>query len=103
MIRFKKIDLLFFGYVIITTILLLLSWNESNKSLELLLTRVLIIIIGISLIYFDSKIKSTILNLLRNCYPILFSMLFYTETVFYNKLLFNNLDSYLISLENYLF
>lgn len=99
----KKIDILFFGYVVITTILLLFSWNESDKSLELLLIRGLIVLISISLIYFDSKIKSTIVNLLRNCYPILFSLLFYTETVFYNKLFFNNLDNYLVHFEFQLF
>ena len=103
MIQLKKIDTLFFCYVVITTVLLLFSWNQSSKSLELLLTKGLIIIISISLIYLDSKIKYKTINLLRNCYPLLFSMLFYTETVFYNKLFFNNLDNYLIDLEMYLF
>lgn len=99
----KKIDILFFGYVIITTILLLFSWNETNKSLEILLTRGLIIVVSISLIYFDSKVKSTLINLLRNCYPIIFGSLFYPETVFYNKLFFNNLDQHLLKLDYQIF
>ena len=96
MIQFKKIDILFFSYVIITTILLLFSWYKIDNSLVLFLTRGLIVTISISLIYFDSKVKSTVLNLIRNCYPIVFSLHFYTETVFYNKLFFNNLDQLLI-------
>ncbi|KGL63288.1 phosphatase PAP2 family protein [Polaribacter sp. Hel1_85] len=103
MIQLKKIDILFFCYVFITTILLFLSWNDSDKYLELFLTRGLLLGIGMVLIYFDSKVKNTLLNLLRNCYPVLFSMLFYTETVFYNKLFFSNLDKYLIKLDLQLF
>ncbi|MDD7913058.1 phosphatase PAP2 family protein [Polaribacter ponticola] len=103
MIQLKKIDFLFFGYVFITSILLFFSWNTIDKSLELFLTRGLLLGLGILLIYFDSKTKNTLINLLRNCYPILFSMLLYTETVFYNKLFFNNLDQYLIDLDFQLF
>ena len=103
MIQLKKIDILFFCYVFITTILLFLSWDNSGKSLELFFTRGIFLALGISFIYLDSKVKSKLINLLRNCYPILFSMLFYTETVYYNNLLFNNLDSYLVKIDNYLF
>ncbi len=99
----KKIDILFLSYVFITTILLFFSWNDTDKSLELFLTRGLLLGLGMAFIYLDSRIKSTFLNLLRNCYPILFSMLFYTETVFYNKLFFSNLDNYLIDIDFYLF
>ncbi len=103
MIQLKKIDILFFCYVLITNILLFFSWNETNKSLELFLTRGLLLGLAIALIYFNSKVKNTFLNLLRNCYPVLFSMLFYTETVYYNKLFFNNLDPYLVDLDYQLF
>lgn len=99
----KKIDILFFGYVFITTILLFLSWNNSDNSLQLFITRGVLLGLGIAFIYFDVKIKNKLLNLVRNCYPILFSLLFYTETVYYNKLFFSNLDKYLIRLDNLLF
>lgn len=103
MIPIKKIDILFFCYVFITTILLFLSWNDFNIFIKLLLTRGLILGLGIAIIYLNTKVKSTIINLFRNCYPILFSLLFYTETVYYNKLIFTNLDPYLVDLDRYLF
>lgn len=103
MLQFKKIDFLFFGYVLITSVLLIISWDNSGKSLELILTRSFLIGISILLIFLESTVKSKFLNLLRNCYPILFSMLFYTETVFYNKLFFNNLDNILVDIDYYLF
>ena len=103
MMQIKKIDILFFCYVFITTFLLFFSWDNSGKSLELFLIRGLLLGIGLTLIYLDSKVKNSFLNLLRNCYPVLFSMLFYTETVFYNKMCFNNLDSYLVDLDFQLF
>ena len=103
MIQIKKIDILFFCYVLITTILLLLSWSKIDNFFLLFFTRGFLISFAFALIYADAKKKSKIINLLRNCYPIIFSMLFYTETVFYNKLFFNNLDKYLIDLDQFLF
>lgn len=103
MIQLKKIDVLFLSYVFITTILILLTWNNTGKSLELLIIRGIMVLISLSLIYFDTKFKSTLLNLARNCYPILFSLHFYTETVFFNKLFFPNLDSYLMHLDYLIF
>ena len=97
----KKIDYLFFGFVLVTTILILFSWPENI--LELFLTRTLIVIAVIALLYYNSKINSIVLKLVRNAYPILVSMLFYTETVFYNKLFFSNLDDYLIDLDAKIF
>jgi len=99
----KKIDVLFFSYVGISTVLLLISWNQSTNSMNLLLIRTGIVLVTIGLIYANSKIQSTFLNLLRNIYPILLSVYFYSRTVFYNKFLFSDLDTYLINIEEYLF
>lgn len=99
----KKIDVLFFSYLGITTILLLISWNQSTNSMNLLLIRTGIVMAIIGLIYANSKVQSTFLNLLRNVYPVLLSMYFYSKTVFYNKFLFSDLDPYLINIEERLF
>ncbi|MBL4569516.1 MAG: phosphatase PAP2 family protein [Flavobacteriaceae bacterium] len=99
----KKIDLLFFGYIGISTVLLLISWNQSENSLNLLVARVVILSAVTGLIYASTKVKSTFIHLLRNTYPILLSMYFYSKTVFYNKFLFDNFDPYLIKLEEQIF
>ena len=99
--QLKKIDYLFFGFVLITTILILFSGPENI--LELLLTRTFIVTAVIALLYLNIRVNSIVLKLLRSAYPILVSMLFYTETVFYNKLFFNNLDNFLIDLDAKLF
>ena len=99
----KKIDFLFFGYTFITTILLVISWNQSPNSFKLLITRLLIILIVLGLLFLNSKIKSTILELIRNSYPIIIGGYFYSETVFYNKFIWDNLDQKLIDLDQYLF
>ncbi|WBX70099.1 hypothetical protein [Tenacibaculum retecalamus] len=99
----KKIDFLFFGYVFITTILLFFSWNQSTNSLNLLLVRGFIVLGVISLLFLNSKVKSAILELLRNIYPIIISGYFYSETVFYNKFIWQNLDQKLIDLDQLIF
>lgn len=100
---FKKIDYLFFGYVFITTILLFLSWNQWSNSFGLLITRGVIVSGVIGLIFLNSKTKSSILELVRNIYPIIISGYFYSETVFYNKFIWGNLDQKLIDLDQFIF
>ena len=100
---FKKIDYLFFGYVLITTILLLFSWNQSPNSLNLLTTRGIIFIGVLALIFLNLKVKNSIIALIRNVYPIIISGYFYSETVFYNKFIWQNLDQKLIDLDQHIF
>lgn len=100
---FKKIDYLFFSYVFITTILLFFSWNQSPKSLELLITRGLITVSVLGIIFLNNTIKNSILELIRNIYPIIISGYFYSETVFYNKFIWDNLDQKLIDIDQFIF
>ena len=99
----KKIDYLFFGYVFITSILIFFSWNQSSNSLELLITRGLIVAGSLGIIYLNSKIKNGVLDLVRNVYPIILSGYFYSETVFYNKFIWQNLDQKLIDIDQAIF
>ncbi|NVK53512.1 MAG: phosphatase PAP2 family protein [Flavobacteriaceae bacterium] len=98
-----KVDYLFFGFVIITSVLLVSSWSQTENALSLLLTRGIIVSISVAFIFFNSILKSAFLHLLRNIYPVLFAGYFYTETVHYNKLFFNNLDQIFIDLDQWLF
>ena len=101
--QFKRIDFLFIGFLFITTILLLCSYNKIDNANSLLITRAIIFIAGIGFILLNPILKSAIFNLFRNIYPILFAGYFYTETVHYNKLFFDNLDQYFIDFDQWLF
>jgi len=103
MLRFKKIDVLFFAFLFITTILIICTWNASENSDELLTNRLFLLIGALAIIFINSKLNSSIFNLLRNVYPVLFSGYFYSETVFYNKLFFENFDPLLIHLDQAIF
>lgn len=95
----KGIDIVFFGFIIVTSILLLCSHNEGANFSELILTRLYVIIFSSVIIWGSIKFKHVLLNFLRDVYPVIFSGYFYSETVFYNKLFFNNLDPLLIEYE----
>lgn len=99
----KKIDYLFFGYVFITTILLFISWNQAPNTLELLITRGIIVVSVLGIIFLNNKVKNSILELIRDIYPIIISGYFYSETVFYNKFIWDNLDQKLIDLDQFIF
>ena len=101
--RFLKIDSLFIGFLLITTILLVFSWNQTENVVELLIIRGIVFILSIGFILLNPIIKSSIFNLFRNIYPVLFAGYFYTETVHYNKLFFDNLDPLFIQLDEWLF
>ncbi len=103
MSRFLKIDFLFLGFLLITTILLICSWNQTENVVELLTIRGIIFIISIGFIFLNPIVKSALFNLFRNIYPILFAGYFYTETVHYNKLFFNNLDAIFIKFDQWVF
>jgi membrane-associated phospholipid phosphatase len=61
-------------------------------------------VIGIfGLFYLDKKKHHPIIILFRTAYPILLSGYFYSETVFYNKLLFDNIDPLLVDIEAFIF
>ncbi len=101
--RFIKIDLLFLGFLLITTILLVCSWNQTQNVLDLLLIRGVIFLVSLGFIFLNPIIKSALFNLFRNIYPVLFAGYFYTETVHYNKFLFDNLDWIFIQMDQWIF
>jgi len=101
--QFKRIDFLFLGFLFITTVLLICSWNQTENTIELLITRGIIFGVSIAIIYLNPIIKSSLFRLFRNIYPVLFAGYFYTETVHYNKLFFENLDPLFINLDQWIF
>jgi len=101
--QFKRLDFLFLGFLSITTLLLICSWNQTSNVLYLLEIRGLIFISSFAFIFLNPIIKSAIFSLFRNIYPILFAGYFYTETVHYNKLFFDNLDPIFIQLDQWIF
>ena len=99
----KKLDYLTFGFIIITSILIFFGC-ESNNLMFLLLFYRFLIVIGIGLLlYVNKKLNNKFLKLIRNIYPIIITGYFYQETVHYNKLLLNNIDPLLFTIENRLF
>lgn len=101
--RFIKIDFLFLGFLLITTILLVCSWNQTENVVDLLTTRGIIFVVSLGFIFLNPIVKSASFNLFRNIYPVLFAGYFYTETVHYNKLFFDNLDWIFIQMDQWLF
>ncbi len=101
--RLIKIDFLFLGFLLTTTILLICSWNQTENVVDLLTTRGIVLVISLGFIFLHPIVKSKLFGLFRNIYPVLFAGYFYTETVHYNKLFFDNLDSLFIQMDEWLF
>lgn len=101
--QLKRIDFLFLGFLFLTTILLICSWNQTENVVHLLIVRSVIFIVSLGFILLNPIVKTTLFNLVRNIYPILFAGYFYTETVHYNKLFFKNLDPIFINMDQWLF
>lgn len=84
-----------------SSILMLLVWGEN--SILLLGTRIILVPLIFTLIYFDQKGKNFLIGLLRSTYPLILSGYFYSETYFYNQVFMENIDPQLISWELNLF
>lgn len=99
----KKIDILFFTYLIFSTVLLTISWDTVNNAYALLLIRIFFVPAIIVLLYFANKNTHPFSRLIRNTYPLILSAYFYAETVHYNKWLFPNIDPLLTKIESDIF
>lgn len=100
--KLNIIDAVVIGYCILTGIIIALGWNKlENLSLHLLLR---IVFIAISLLMISQNdTKNKFILFVRYFYPLIFLGFFYSETDYYNNLLFENLDPYLVKLEQVLF
>jgi membrane-associated phospholipid phosphatase len=98
-----KVDFLFFTYLIITTLIIFLAWESGGNSWELFVYRSLMLISIGGLIYLDKKKNHPAIRLFRIGYPLLVSGYFYSETVYYNKLIVDNIDPLLFNIESAIF
>lgn len=103
MITLKKIDIVFFIYLVISTFFLIFAGDSSDQTTWFIGIRVIIVLSILGIIYADKRRYNPIINLLRLSYPLILSGYFYSETVFYNKFFFNNIDPLLIDLESAVF
>ena len=96
----KSVDVLFFAFFLLTTLLIILAREQSPKDfLNLLSVRATILFWIAIIVYLNGIRKHPALNFIRNTYPILLSGYFYSETVHYNKLFFRNIDPWLENVE----
>jgi len=98
----KRVDILFFTYLLFSTLFLVLN-RQAEHQLNLLLVHFAIAITVIALITLHFERPHPLTRLLRNTYPLVLSPYFYSETVHYNKLLFNNIDPALKKIEAIIF
>jgi len=103
MTTLKKIDIIFLVYLVISTVLLVFSRDASVELSTFIWVRLAIVLSVIVLIYAAKKSDKPIFSLLRLSYPLILSGYFYSETVFYNKLFFKNLDPFLVDIESAIF
>lgn len=99
----KRIDILFFVYLIISSVFLALSWETSAPFYTQLWVRILLLPAVFALIYLGTKTSNSFIQLIRMVYPVILSSYFYSETVFYNKLLFENIDPFLYHIDSAIF
>ncbi len=100
--RLKRIDILFFSYLFVTSFFILMEWHNPNS--WIILSVRFLLILGVSgFVYFSKKHAHPLIVLFRKTYPIILSGYFYSETVFYNKFWFSNFDPFLSKSESYIF
>lgn len=100
--KFKSFDLVVSLFIMTTGIYILAGYKQLNQISIHLLIRIVFLSIIFLLIKADDS-KNTLLQFLRNFYPLLFLGFFYSETDYYNNLLFENFDPFLIRTENLIF
>ncbi len=100
--RSKPFDQIVIFYCFITGIYIILGQHKLNHIAPHLLIRIVFIIISILFIK-TNNVKNQKFIFLRNFYPLLMLIFFYSETDYYNNIIFKNLDPYIIKLEYFVF
>jgi membrane-associated phospholipid phosphatase len=98
----KLFDAVIILFCLLSGTYLFLGINQLDQITFHLMARIGIL----TVIFFITRVtmdNQRIMKLLRNFYPLLILPFFYSETDYYNNLLFNNLDPLLINLEKLLF
>ncbi|HAF28003.1 MAG TPA: phosphoesterase [Bacteroidales bacterium] len=97
--KLKSFDLVVISFCIATGIFMLFGYRQlQNISIHLILRIALLTLIFLLVKVEDSK--NLLLQFFRNFYPLLFLGFFYSETDYYNNFLFENLDIFLVHIEN---
>ncbi|MFB6319878.1 phosphatase PAP2 family protein [Saccharicrinis sp. FJH54] len=99
----KKIDYVFLSYLAVSTLFIVFAKDQSLQVCPLVLVRLLLLPLVFLLIYIGNKSIHPVVRLIRDAYPLMVSGYFYSETVHYNTLIFNNIDPLLIHLDEKLF
>lgn len=100
--RIKSFDVVVASFCIITGIYMLFGLKKLELVSIHIFIRVLFLFIIVLLINAE-KYNTKFILFIRNFYPLVLLGFFYSETDYYNNLIFNNLDPILVNIENHLF
>ena len=100
--RIKPFDLVIILFCLLTGIYILVGYKQLHDIYIHLLIRFIFLSIIFFLITTENS-NNRILQFLRNFYPLLLLGFFYSETDYYNNLIFENFDSTLVQIENLFF
>ena len=99
--KLKSFDYIIILYIILTGLYMGFSFNQIENTGYHLISRFVILIFIYLLLNYKSNHK--IILFLRNFYPLLLLGFFYSETGFFNHLIFDNFDPALVKLEETFF
>jgi len=99
--KLNPFDIAVAAFCVYTGIYMLFGFKQIDHLSIHILFRILIIFI-IFLLIKTKDSKNKILHFVRNFYPLILLGFFYSETDYYNNILFENFDPQIVSLENLL-
>lgn len=100
--RIKPFDRVVILFCLLTGIYILFGYRQLQNIYIHILIRIIFLLIIFLLIKADNS-NNKILQFFRNFYPLLLLAFFYSETDYYNNLIFENFDPILVKIENLLF
>jgi len=100
--KLNPIDIIVCLFCVLTGVYMLFGFKQFDNLLFHISLRILILFI-IFLLIKTGDSKNRILHFIRNFYPLILLGFYYSETDYYNNLLFENLDPLIVIIENFLF
>ncbi len=99
--KLKSFDYIIISYCLITGIYISFGYNQLEHMWNHLILRFVVILFSLLIVYYSDQNK--FIQFLRNFYPLVLLSFFYSETGYFNQLIFSPFDSYLVQLEGFIF
>lgn len=100
---FVPVDFILFGYILLTSLLLLIFKEKLDDKMPHIILRICVIGLIFLIKFLGEKFPGYFMTFIRYAYPLAIITFFYSETAYFKNIIFTDFDPLLVRIEEALF